>query len=197
MFLVLIAIGAYIYLAFQVLFHGLRFGSFMTSVGIMAVLFIVLIVWSVHHLLTPTKKQKKAMQQLAQRVQAQPQAPAPAAAPIAADPIHHITFRVAGVTFDNEDGTSRQCNLADLKFEEPSGPEDVTFRETTYKGDPAIEVYISNKQVGYVPKTTIPTMLEALSSSSWTVDDLRIIGGGKTEDGRRLSYGAEITGSWS
>lgn len=195
MFLVLIAIGAYIYLAFQVFFQGLRFGSFMTSVGIMAILFIILIAWSVHHLMTPTKKQKKAMQQLAQRAQAQRPAPAPSPAPVAADPIHHITFRVAGTTFENEDGTSRQNILSNLKFV-PEEDLDVTFTETTYDGAPAIEVHINGDQVGYVPKAKISTMQEALASLAWTMEDVRILGGGRTEDGERLNYGVEITGSW-
>ena len=195
MFLVLIAIGAYIYLAFCVLFYGLRFGSFAVTAWIMAFLFVALIAWSVHHLLTPTKKQKKAMQQLAQRAQAQRPAPAPSPAPVAADPIHHITFRVAGVTFENEDGTSRQNILSNLKFV-PEEDLDVTFTETTYDGAPAIEVHINGDQVGYVPKAKISTMQEALASFAWTIEDVRILGGGRTEDGERLNYGVEITGSW-
>ena len=112
-----------------------------------------------------------------------------------------ISFRVAGVSFDNDDGTSRQDILRHLHFGDApyaDDPEDldVDFVETDYHGDPAIEVHINGYQVGYVPKGKVNAMLKAIASHADTVDSVRIIGGGRTEDGERISYGCEIEVSY-
>lgn len=141
-----------------------------------------------------------------QRSQAQlkPQAPkhprAQTAAPSDSEE-KTIRFRVAGVTFDNDDGTSRQDILRHLYFGDApyaDDPEDldVDFVETDYHGDPAIEVHINGYQVGHVPKGKVNAMLKAIASHADTVDSVRIIGGGRKEDGERMSYGCEIEVSY-
>ena len=112
-----------------------------------------------------------------------------------------ISFRVAGVSFDNDDGTSRQDILRHLHFGDApyaDDPEDldVEFIETDYQGDPAIEVHINGYQVGHVPQEKVSAMLKAIASHADTVDSVRIIGGGRTEDGERISYGCEIEVSY-
>jgi hypothetical protein len=62
MVLVLLFWAAYLYLADRVVFHGLRLGSFILSVGILAFLFIVLALWTVRHLSEPSRQQKEAAQ---------------------------------------------------------------------------------------------------------------------------------------
>ena len=62
MALVILFWAAYLYLADRVVFHGLRLGSFILSIGILVFLFIVLVFWSVHHLAKPTKRQTEAAQ---------------------------------------------------------------------------------------------------------------------------------------
>lgn len=141
-----------------------------------------------------------------QRSQAQPkpQAPKhPRAQTAAASDYEEktISFRVAGVTFDNDDGTSRQDILRHLHFGDApyaDDPEDldVEFIETDYQGDPAIEVHINGYQVGHVPKGKVNAMLKAIASHADTVDSVRIIGGGRKEDGERMSYGCEIEVSY-
>lgn len=112
-----------------------------------------------------------------------------------------IRFRVAGVSFDNDDGTSRQDILRHLYFGDApyaDDPEDldVEFIETEYQGDPAIEVHINGYQVGHVPQEKVSAMLKAIASHADTVDSVRIIGGGRKEDGERISYGCEIEVSY-
>lgn len=62
MVLVLLFWAAYLYLADRVIFHGLRLGSFILSVGILVALFLVLVFWTLHHLTKPSKQQTEAAQ---------------------------------------------------------------------------------------------------------------------------------------
>jgi len=62
MALVLLCWAGYLYLADRVVFHGLRLGSFITSIAAIAFLFVVLVIWTVHHLSEPSKQQKEAAQ---------------------------------------------------------------------------------------------------------------------------------------
>ena len=178
MFLILIAWLAYVYLIDRCVFHGLSFGGFLQTVAVLAILFIVLMVWSVRRMLRPAA----GKQQAATRP----------AAPAGTDS-GSITFRVAGTTFDNDDGTSRQEILRHLKFgDEPwaDGPEDLNaeLEETEYNGETAFAVLINGYQVGNVPRANIKQVAAALEHvSTCYVSSVRILGGGD------LSYGCEIT----
>lgn len=178
MFLILIAWLAYVCLIDRCVFHGLSFGGFLQTVAVLAILFIVLMVWSVRRMLRPAAGKQQA-------------APRPAA-PAGTDS-GSITFRVAGTTFDNDDGTSRQEILRHLKFgDEPwaDGPEDLTgtLEETDYNGETAFAVLVNGYQVGNVPRANIKQVAAALEHvSTCYVSSVRILGGGD------LSYGCEIT----
>ena len=173
MFLILIAWFAYAYLIVRCVFHGLSFGGFLQTVAVLAILFIVLMVWSVRRMLRPAAGKQQA-------------------APAGTDS-GSITFRVAGTTFDNDDGTSRQEILRHLKFgDEPwaDGPEDLTgtLEETDYNGETAFAVLVNGYQVGNVPRANIKQVAAALEHvSTCYVSSVRILGGGD------LSYGCEIT----
>lgn len=197
MFLVLLAFIGYMWLVERVIFEGLRIGSFLTSLGALFALGVALAIWALRHLTRPSRR---------------PAAPAPQPAPPAAAPagsaasfgLRETTFRVAGVTFDNDDGTSRQEILRGLRWRESpyaSGDDDLTlttaFFETEYIGQPAIEVHINDYMIGHVPKSRIPDVSAAIASCSCTVDDVAIYGGGYDDDGIRHSYGCEITISWA
>lgn len=184
MFLILIAWFAYVYLIDRCVFHGLSFGGFLQTVAVLAILFIVLMVWSVRRMLRPAAGKQQA-------------APRPAA-PAGTDS-GSITFRVAGTTFDNDDGTSRQEILRHLKFgDEPwaDGPEDLNaeLEETEYNGETAFAVLINGYQVGNVPRANIPQVITAREHvATCYVSSVRILGGGTGSDGKPLSYGCEIT----
>lgn len=60
-------------------------------------------------------------------------------------------IKVAGVTFDNPDGESRQTILRKLGF----GYRYAILKQTTFDGERAVEVRISGKLIGYVPKTQL------------------------------------------
>ena len=182
---------AYIVLFTRFLFHGFRIVDFITTLLIIGVLFILLFLWTIHRLVTPSKRARQA---------AARQAPVSSAAPSgsAADS-GSVTFRVAGTTFDNDDGSSRQEILRHLKFgDEPwaEDPEDLTvsIEEETYQGELAFSVLVNGYQVGFVPKSQIRKVENARRHiASCYVSDVRITGGGRTDDGRELSYGCTIT----
>ena len=195
MLAVLIAWAAYFFLGFEIITHKIKIADFSTSVVILVVAFFVLIFWSVRHLVKPTKAQQQAAAAAAARRAAQ--TPPPAPAPV--DDSGSFTFRVAGVTFDNDDGESRQEILRHLKFGDApwaDDPDDLVghIMETTFEGEQAFEVLVNDYQVGNVPKSHIKKVASAMQHiGTFSVSSVRIAGGGRGQDGTPLSYGCEIT----
>lgn len=79
----------------------------------------------------------------------------------------NISFKVAGVTFKNGDGVSRQKLLA--KYHQRYNAEnydddiEVTLQPYMYQDKQAIRVLFDDDMVGNVPEDDIPGVLEALS----------------------------------
>lgn len=71
-----------------------------------------------------------------------------------------ITFAVAGVTFDNDDGTSRQRLLKDIRAR--GGDADLELEEWEYKGKPACRVLVDGEQIGNVPRHKVEEVLLVL-----------------------------------
>lgn len=142
----------------------------------------------------PSRKQRKAMQ-AAQRAQ-QPQT---SAASYSAQPSTKVlSFKVAGVTYQNDDGTDRQTILRHLYFKDkPYADEDGTvtaeIKETDYKGEPAYAVFMNGYQIGFVPKAKIPDVKEALDHDDVVVNGARVTGGGHTDDGEQINYGCLVS----
>lgn len=199
MLLVLLLWLAYLVLFFQVITHRIQIAGFVPSLVIMVVLFFVLCIWSYKHLTRPKgSKRQQPSTPAAPTAPAASEKPAAPAAPAATDP-GVITFRVAGVTFKNDDGKSRQDILRHMKFGDPpwaDDPDDLVGElvETTFDGEPAIEVYVNGHLVGHVPKAQIASVSAALKNvATCHVSDVQIIGGGTDQNGTRLSYGCMIT----
>lgn len=75
------------------------------------------------------------------------------------------TFSVAGVTFNNDDGSSRQEILRDL-FDGPlEGETDCWFEPFLYQGEMALRVKIGDKCVGNVRKSDVQTVIDCIKSS--------------------------------
>ena len=191
MIAVIIAWIAYLYAFVRFLVHGFRIGSFFTTLLILAGAFLVLIFLTCRRLFKPSRRMQQAADRL---VNGRAGTPAPAA-----DDSGSVTFRVAGATFDNDDGTSRQEILRHLRFGDPpwaDDPEDLTatLEEETFEGEPAFAVLINGYRVGSVPKKMIPQVQKAQEHvATCFVSSVRILGGGTSEDGKQLSYGCEIT----
>ncbi|MBQ6396982.1 MAG: hypothetical protein IJI06_02415 [Oscillospiraceae bacterium] len=67
---------------------------------------------------------------------------------------------VAGVTFKNPDGSSRQQILADLM--ESGGDAEVTLEEFYYKGVQAVRVLVDGRCIGNIPKHRVQDVREIL-----------------------------------
>lgn len=67
---------------------------------------------------------------------------------------------VAGVTFKNPDGSSRQQILADLM--ESGGDAEVTLEEFYYKGTQAVRVLVDGRCIGNIPKHRVQDVREIL-----------------------------------
>ena len=103
--------------------------------------------------------------------------------------IGYMTFRVAGVTFNNDDGTNRQEIIAQIKKDRDynSTENKLDLKEFSYDGKPALAVFIDGKQVGNVPATNVDFLLEKIEKERLVSAKLKFLGGGD------LTYGIEIT----
>lgn len=85
-----------------------------------------------------------------------------------------LEFKVAGVSFANDDGRERQDIIKEIR----AGKEvDITLEEYSYKGRPAIGVYADGEQIGNVPADTVSEVLPVLDSC--TVEEYEVLGSGK------------------
>lgn len=178
--LVLLAWVVYVHFFLRIFFSDFRIGNFFITLILFGVLLVLLIYWSIRVLTTP-------------------KAPRQATSAAQAPAYHYLTFRVAGTSFKNSDGSSRQTILRHLKFGDSPWVDDpdrftVTIDETSFDGQLALAVSVNGYQVGFVPKKDIATVEEVWQSSEkFRIVDVKIIGGGKTPEGDPISYGCEIT----
>ena len=96
-----------------------------------------------------------------------------------------LFIKVAGVTFENDDGTDRQEILEELESK-IGGDIDLGLQPDTYEGEPCIMVFADGQQVGYIPKRLVSYVMENFDRIS-ELSDLMIVGG---EDG--LNYGLQF-----
>ena len=85
-----------------------------------------------------------------------------------------IITAIAGVTFKNEDGSSRQAILKDLKAR--GGDAELDLEEYEYKGKPAIRVLVDGDQIGNIPRgrvAEISAILEQLEDARLEVETFR------------------------
>lgn len=64
-------------------------------------------------------------------------------------------IKIAGVTFENPDGESRQKILKDFGF----GYRYAILKQTTFENERAVEVWVDSKLIGYVPRTQLSNPL--------------------------------------
>lgn len=76
--------------------------------------------------------------------------------------VKNRTLKVKGVTYDNDDGTSRQEILEDIKRRRPPFDEDLCLRleEYDYEGRPAYYVKVNGSIIGVIPSYLSPFVTE-------------------------------------
>lgn len=97
----------------------------------------------------------------------------------------NLFTKVAGVTFKNADGSSRQANLKDL---EVSGVNNVQLVQFEYQGEPALRVVVDGMEIGNVPADVVPEVLEIMPR----IDNIMCIVTTFDNDSGRRIYRADL-----
>jgi len=83
--------------------------------------------------------------------------------------VSELRFKIVGVSYKNEDGSSRQENIEKYaKVDEP-----VSLKFYTYEGALACAVYIgddTSKQVGHLPKAQVQTLFTVATDENVVID---------------------------
>lgn len=82
-------------------------------------------------------------------------------------------YKVVGVSFNNEDGKSRQAILKKCEVGDP-----VELKLTTYKGNPAVEVWTEHGQVGNISSDESEEVTDRVKTGKITKAEIRGIFGG-------------------
>ncbi len=101
-----------------------------------------------------------------------------------------IETTVAGVTFDNEDGTSRQRILK--KFLRDNGydaGEEATLQQYEYNGKPAVYVLLQGQIIGNVPKTHTAEVIRIIDRVEFAAVHVRRF---RSDEGEQI-YNADLT----
>ena len=114
--------------------------------------------------------------------------------PAPSNEFEFVPVKVVGVTFNNDDGESRQDYLHDIRFKRPpfSGPLEVTLNQGEYNGEIAYSVCVNGYQIGNVPKSQVAYVHENYDRIL-EVSKINVYGGGTGKEGQPISFGAEIT----
>lgn len=103
------------------------------------------------------------------------------------DSLSHIDVKLAGVTFDNEDGTPRQSILRKIRFNDPpfDARPQLTSEKYDYNGELAIAIKANGVQIGNIPRDVV-----ALIGNKFLIDSLMTIKVYGGQDGK--SFGATV-----
>lgn len=107
-----------------------------------------------------------------------------------------IEFRLKGVNFTNEDGTSRQELIRKIDESEPpfenGGDLNVNLKPILFDGKDAIECRVNGYLIGFVPHELVLDVLEAIRAEDATISGFHVVGGGEKENGEKLNYGINM-----
>lgn len=102
-------------------------------------------------------------------------------------------IKVVGVTYNNEDGTSRQKILQAIKAKEPPFNGDIHYSlfVYTYRDSPAVAVLANGMMIGNVPIEHVAFVVENIRNIEAV--SVAVYGGGVKKDGQKKSLGASAT----
>ena len=96
---------------------------------------------------------------------------------IPSKPVQRIPFefKVAGVSYRNDDGTERQDLIKEIK----AGKQvKITISPYQYNGKPAFGVYADGKQLGNVPSDLVDE-IQKVYKPGYTVTEYKVLGSGQ------------------
>ena len=101
-------------------------------------------------------------------------------------------IKVAGVTFNNDDGTDRQLILRKLHFRDNpfSKYVDVEIKQYEFKGSRDSGIYANDMQIGNIPANLVSFMQDNIERIE-SISHIDVYGGGH-KDGKPISYGCKI-----
>lgn len=125
---------------------------------------------------------------------APPQQPKQVAPVLPPDAYEFRRYKVVGVTFDNDDGSSRQEILKQMHFREPpyNKPFDLELRPYDYEGEQAVAVCAAGQMIGNISRDDLPEVLGNWKRTT-AICDVDVYGGGAAPYGHELKYGAKVT----
>lgn len=105
-----------------------------------------------------------------------------------------VSAKIAGVTFNNDDGESRQTYLSLIRFKRPpfSGSLHISLKQYDFCGDIAYAVFVNDFQIGNIPKSQIAYIHENFDRI-FDIPKIKVYGGGQNKAGQDIDFGAEIT----
>ena len=115
-------------------------------------------------------------------------------APDLSKQFEYLEIKVAGVTFKNENGPTRQTILRKIHFNDKPFDEyvELGLREYEFDGKPAFGVYANNMQIGNIPADYVQFIIDN-DARYEGICGINVYGGGRNENGYAISYGCKIT----
>lgn len=101
----------------------------------------------------------------------------------------HMEFKLAGVTYKNDDGSNRQTLLRRFRFNDPpfNDMKEMNLREYDYLGDPALAVEANGLMLGNVPAEQVQEIID-----NWhRLDGITAVNVYGGSEGK--SFGARVT----
>ena len=109
-------------------------------------------------------------------------------------PFEYLEIKVAGVTFKNDKGPTRQTLLKKIK--QRSAPFDeyleISINQYDFEGELAYSVCVNDRQIGNVPKSQVQYLHDNIERFV-AITGINVYGGYRDENGYFKSYGAAIT----
>ena len=170
---VLYKILGVVFVIMALLFALINMYGWMVFCGIFAVICFVM---------KPKTKKEKAAEEEAARA-------ASAAAAAAKNPYEVFYFDVAGVTFDNDDGKSRQKILRAICDGDKYGRADAELVAYTYEGEPAFRVMTDEGCVGNIRRKDIAEVQSLLDRK---VHSIVVSAEQYEDDNDRKKYSADV-----
>ena len=106
----------------------------------------------------------------------------------------YLEIKVAGVTFKNDKGPTRQTLLKKIK--ERSAPFneylEISINQYDFEGELAYSICVNDRQIGNVPKSQVQYLHDNIERFV-AITGINVYGGYRDENGYFKSYGAVVT----